>query len=438
MNGDAYSFYCKEKFWERCDLSNLIRVELPKEKRGEKGKTEPGTVYKCKVCGGFYKRQYSAIDYPSGLFDTEAGLVISDKYFKIEQPQWNGLGSSGNPPLTLAEARLYGYAGDDYTWKNGRCNFNLQDVERTCRGMDLRFVAYVSPDRTAHNSDQFYKCRRCGEWYLFKNLPNYSEALLKPTNELFPIDEARKFGYTEAKTHPDTKNKSSIAAISTELKKPAISTELKKPQPDEGLMETPESIAKKKAPFTRSIREKNAVFDSSNSAWHLRKFSVLSLHSAGRMRKLESWLNHETPDAEFTEYGYGIIERHLAAAGLRFARHWYDAHTPTWGTFGRHAASYIFYHTVQDARRESLARAIFEELFDFALTNAKGKDAQRIFPILFGFAKDYMLPDRIESLLPGEVKAHLPRIKEFLADKKTEDIRWEEEMLRREGWVFYD
>lgn len=198
MEDHAYSFYCKTNSWERCEDKNLIVVKILKEEfDSDNVCTEREIIYRCHACGGFYKRRYRAIYYPVGLFDTEEGWDIEDKYFKIEEPGSRGLRSTLYVPFTLGEARSYGYAGADHTWKNGRCNFQSQNVELTCRAADLRFIAYRSPELNEHNHDKFYKCDRCGEWYLFKILPPYTEALLKPSNEHFPIESARAFGYYE-------------------------------------------------------------------------------------------------------------------------------------------------------------------------------------------------------------------------------------------------
>lgn len=209
MNDDAFSFYCKNSYGSMCKNSDLVVVKTLVEKFDDNGEcTEREVIYKCAVCGGFYKRKYDATYYNGFEFDTDEGWSITDKYFKIEQPLWSGLGSSGKPPLTLDEARAYGYAGEDYTWKNGRCNFNVQNVEMTCRAIDLQFIAYRSPESKTHISDRFFKCLRCGEWYMFKLLEPYTEALLKPTNELFPVGEAKKFGYDAAQFIPKNEEKS--------------------------------------------------------------------------------------------------------------------------------------------------------------------------------------------------------------------------------------
>lgn len=199
MDDHAYSFYCRTNSWERCDNKNLNVVKILKEKfDSDNVCTEKEIICRCGVCGGFYKRRYRAVYYPFGLFDTEEGWDIQDKYFKIEEPGARGLNSTLYVPLTLEEARSYGYTGEDRTWKNGRCNFPPQNVELTCRAADLKCVAYRSPELTGHNHDKFYKCMRCGEWYLFTILPPYTEALLKPSNERFPIESARTFGYDES------------------------------------------------------------------------------------------------------------------------------------------------------------------------------------------------------------------------------------------------
>lgn len=198
MNDDAFSFYCKNNSWygSTCKIDDLIVVKTLVEKFDEDGEcTDREIIYKCAVCGGFYRRKYDATYYDGYQFDTDEGWSITDKYFKIEQPLWSGIGSSGKPPLTLEEARFYGYAGKDHTWKNGRCNFPSESGELSCRGVDVKLVAYRSPESKTHISDKFYKCMRCGEWYFYTTIAPYTRTILKSSNELFPVEEARKFGY---------------------------------------------------------------------------------------------------------------------------------------------------------------------------------------------------------------------------------------------------
>lgn len=198
MDDDAFSFYCKNfcNLGSTCELSDLIIVKILREDFNNDGDcTAKEIIYKCVVCGGFYKRKYSAIYYHPYNFDTEEGWSIVDKYFKIEEPLWKTLGSTGKPPLTLDEARHYGFTGKDHTWKNGRCNFPAQNVELTCRAIDLQFVAFHESGMMNHNSNKFYKCKRCGEWYFFIILPPYNKALLKPSNENFPLEEAKFHGF---------------------------------------------------------------------------------------------------------------------------------------------------------------------------------------------------------------------------------------------------
>lgn len=201
MNGDAFSFYCKNNsyYGSTCKLDDLIVVKTLVETFDENGEcTGREVIYKCAVCGGFYKRQYSATYYSGFEFDTDEGWSITDKYFKIEQPLWRGIGSSGKPPLSLEEARFYGYTGADYTWKNNRCSFSSESGELSCRGVDVKFVAYRSPDSKTHISDKFYKCMRCGEWYFYTTIAPYTRTIVKSSSELFPIEEAKKFGYDAA------------------------------------------------------------------------------------------------------------------------------------------------------------------------------------------------------------------------------------------------
>lgn len=201
MSDDAFSFYCKNNsyYGSTCKIDDLIVVKTLIDKYDEEGNcSEKEIIYKCAVCGGFYKRQYDATFYDYRYFDNGGdGWFIKDKYFKIEQPLWSGIGSSGKPPLTLEEARFYGYTGKDHTWKNNRCNFPSESGELNCRGVDVKFVAYRSPESRTHISDKFYKCLRCGEWYFYTTIEPYKRAILKSSNALFPVEEARKFGYDE-------------------------------------------------------------------------------------------------------------------------------------------------------------------------------------------------------------------------------------------------
>lgn len=206
MSDDAFSFYCKHNshYGSTCKLDDLIAVETLSEKFDKDGEcTERIVIYKCAVCGGFYKRQYSAVYYHPYNFDTEEGWSITDKYFKIEQPLWRGIGSSGKPPLPLEEARFYGYAGKDHTWKNNCCNFPSESGELSCRGVDVKLVAYRTPESNMQTSDKFYKCMRCGEWYFYTTVAPYTRKLLKSSNELFPIEEAKFYGYQENKVFED-------------------------------------------------------------------------------------------------------------------------------------------------------------------------------------------------------------------------------------------
>lgn len=201
MTDDAYSFYCQRPYGSMCRSEDLIVVKTLIEKFDDDGEcTERIVIYKCKVCGGFYKRQYDATYYDYPYFDNGgAGWSVTDKYFKIEQPLWSGIGSSGKPPLTIEEARFYGYAGKDYSWKNYRCNFPPEDGELTCRGVDVQFVAYRSPESKTNSSDKFYKCLRCGEWFFYTTIEPYTGKFLKSSNELFPIKEAKICGYKDHK-----------------------------------------------------------------------------------------------------------------------------------------------------------------------------------------------------------------------------------------------
>lgn len=196
MEDHAYSFYCKDKHWQRCNYEDLEIVKVLHEKHEDGELADKEAIYRCRQCSGFYKQIYQATYYQRG-FDTDEGWVISDDYFRVDEPRWKTLNSKLDVPFPLHEARRWGYTGEDHSWKNGRCNFPVQNVELTCRGAELQFVADITHDAWDHLKNKLYKCRRCGEWYLFTPLPPYPQGLLKPTNELFPLDAARSYGYDE-------------------------------------------------------------------------------------------------------------------------------------------------------------------------------------------------------------------------------------------------
>jgi hypothetical protein len=198
MSDHAYSFYCRSEDGRRCANEDLDVVQVFHEKYDEDGiLTHQEVLYRCRVCGGFYKRLYRAVYYPHGLFDTEEGWSVEDKHYRIEEPIWRTVNSVLKVPLTFRQVRKYGYTGENRSWKDGRCNFPVEDVELTCRGAELQFVAYHTFEEPDHLRDRFYKCRRCGQWYFFKILPPYVRAFLKPSNELFPLEAARFQGYDE-------------------------------------------------------------------------------------------------------------------------------------------------------------------------------------------------------------------------------------------------
>jgi hypothetical protein len=208
MEEHAYSGYCSDKYWQRCADENLEVVKVLDERFDGDGTLEhKDTIRRCRVCGGFYKQQYRAIYNHSWVFDAEEGWEITDNYFRIEEPCWKAFNSTLAVPLTIREAREYGYTGEDRSWKNGRCNFPAQNVELTCRAGDLEFVADVTPAAWDHLKNKLYKCRRCGEWYLYTALPPNPQGLFKASNELFPHAVARLYGYGE-----DPKVKSAASA----------------------------------------------------------------------------------------------------------------------------------------------------------------------------------------------------------------------------------
>lgn len=306
MADDAFSFYCKKEVWNRCDESNLIVVKTLVETFDAQGEcTARIVIYKCAVCGGFYKRQYSATYYDAFQFDTDEGWSITDKYFKIEQPLWSGLGSTGAPPLSLEEARFYGYTGADHTWKNNRCNFNVQNVELTCRAIDLQFVAYRSPESKTHVSDRFYKCRRCGEWYFFKLLYPYTEALLKPSNELFPLEEAKQFGYDAAENLTKKESKSPAVFVEPWTETPPLDEWLKAERSEKEKAEYAFQILKKRfALGDLKFKEKEPPTSWSGFSWDLYLNTDSLVSSSGYELFLKRLFAELTDfcEAAFTEF----------------------------------------------------------------------------------------------------------------------------------------
>ena len=232
MENSPYSIYCSNRgdpyFGLDCNESDLIVVKILEERYDSDNVcTEKEVIYRCRVCGGFYKHEYSARYSEDGWMGNDHGWMIENHYYKIEEPYSGSIGSTRKPALPLDEARAYGYTGEDYTWKNDRCNFDLCYGELTCRPMDLRLVAYRESEARAHNCDKFYQCRRCGQWYLETILP--VRKILKPSNEHFPVEEAGTFGYDETKFFPKREEKS-LAALFIENSEGL-------PPPDEWLKE---------------------------------------------------------------------------------------------------------------------------------------------------------------------------------------------------------
>lgn len=196
MEGHAYSHYCRHPYSQYCNYSDLEELVVLNDYQSESGDVKEKTaICRCRVCGGFYKYISDEMYFPHGLFDTDEGWSRTWKYFKIDEPRRNTLGSALDVPFTIDEARKYGYTGEVYSWKNGRCNFPVQNYELTCRAGDLEFVAKVTKEAWAHLENKLYKCRRCGEWYFYTPLPPHPKGLFKPSNELFPVDFAKAHGF---------------------------------------------------------------------------------------------------------------------------------------------------------------------------------------------------------------------------------------------------
>ena len=138
-----------------CALSELILVADLEATDTEQARYQT-RIYRCQVCQGLYKYLYQA-HYETRMMDRDAGwLVLCDRYYKIEEERANV------PPLTIAEARSYGYQGPDATWSDGRCNYELTPSGLSCRFTTLARVE--SLPGLIHPST-VYRCTRCGQLY---------------------------------------------------------------------------------------------------------------------------------------------------------------------------------------------------------------------------------------------------------------------------------
>ncbi|MCY7347495.1 MAG: hypothetical protein LH614_14925 [Pyrinomonadaceae bacterium] len=317
MENTPYSIYCRNRgnsyFGLICNKSDLIAVKILEEQYDSDNVcTEKAAICRCRVCGGFYKHEYSARYSEDGWMGDEHGWIIEDRYHKIEEPYSHSVGSSVKPALPLDEARAYGYTGEDFTWKNNRCNFALFYGELTCRGMDLQLVAYRESEARPHNCDKFYQCRRCGQWYLLTILPLYK--ILKPSNEHFPIEEAGKFGYDETKIFPKTQEKS-LAALFIENSEAL-------PPPDEWLKEKQSDT--EQAEYAFFIVEKHFIRaglkvkrERNGNSWitfasvlnlHIGKFAEAGEHAA-MLKNLLAELTHFYEAATGKSFAYYLSKR---------------------------------------------------------------------------------------------------------------------------------
>ena len=87
-----------------CAPSDLVLERRLTEDIGD-GYLNRQRVYRCTVCGGYYKHVY-AERLEQRNFDAEGGPhILEDQYLKVGDVRTSTL------RFTLAEARLYGYRG---------------------------------------------------------------------------------------------------------------------------------------------------------------------------------------------------------------------------------------------------------------------------------------------------------------------------------------
>lgn len=189
----SYPAYCDNSARNglTCFESDLEFIAIAKDYKSETSITKE-VIYQCRKCQGFYKHCYSSV-YETRNFDCEEGWWTPvDRYFKVEEIYGN------NPALPLKEARKYGYKGEDFTWKANRCNYGNTPSGLTCRAGSIKFLAWASPEKTDSYDDKIFKCKRCGQLYkqiwIQKIKFNFYKAA---QSDFFPLDEARRFGYTE-------------------------------------------------------------------------------------------------------------------------------------------------------------------------------------------------------------------------------------------------
>jgi hypothetical protein len=182
--------YCnrQERHGLRCDEATLALVRSVRDESAPGVQAEEA-IYRCAVCGGLYKH-LRVWEYTQRCFDVDEGWwMAEDRFYPV------GELVSGGVPFPIEEARTYGYAGEDFTLLNGRCDYPRQLNGLTCRFSQLALVARPEGECPA----EIRRCRRCGQFYKqIRERGGYR--FYRPGEEdggavVFPLAEALAHGY---------------------------------------------------------------------------------------------------------------------------------------------------------------------------------------------------------------------------------------------------
>ena len=186
-----------------------------------------------------------------------------------------------------------------------------------------------------------------------------------------------------------------------------------------------------KADVNSSFQDKKDSLPETDA--DLETFSVLNLDNPERLTEFIQYFDSfygGKVNKNFTEYVYGLVEKHLAKAGLTSWRSRFDGIPTSWANACWHFTRGSMYHVVHKEEYNSIARDMLKELVDFCLFIPNDNAALRIAEMLKFYLEDFVLPAEVESLLPDKAKAELPEMRKVFAEWKEDHERWEEEKLR--------
>lgn len=102
-------------------------------------------IHRCAICERLHKRHRYEIDHPRLL--GEGGWTQSERWIEI---------GDADLEFTVEEARRYGFVGDDFTWKDGRCHYRSPHREFRC-----------SPKLLVPHLTAVSRCTRCGQYWRY-------------------------------------------------------------------------------------------------------------------------------------------------------------------------------------------------------------------------------------------------------------------------------